>query len=472
VSRLKPIYKKVLLYLLSPDRVSFPYCHRKNKNMRNTMFFTILVIIVFIANMPQKINIFNVTLYRPVVNLNFSGINFVRDLNFKLGLDLQGGTHLVYQLDTSKLNGDSITTAVSSTRGNIERRVNLLGVSESIVQTSVVGNDYRLIVELPGVKDVKQAVDTIGQTAQLDFRETFVATPSAAADFQPTGLTGNDLKISTVQFGGGQSSTGKPTVSLEFSPEGAKKFAEITRRNIGKPLAIFLDNYLVTAPNVETEISDGKAVITGNYTLDEAKKLTIQLNAGALPLPIKIIEQRTVGATLGSESVAKSLFAGIVGFIVIALFMIANYGLKGLLADFALTLYVLLSLTIFKIIPVTLTLAGIAGFILSVGMAVDANILIFERIKEELRWGRPKKAALELGFHRAWTSVRDSNVSSLITAGILFWFGTGSVRGFALTLIVGIFVSLFTSITITRTLLRSFSNIPSPGLRRGKGEVL
>jgi len=405
--------------------------------------------------MPPTLKVLNFTLYRPLINLNFSGINFVRDLSFKLGLDLQGGTHLVYELDTSNVSAADKSTAVSSTRSNIERRVNLLGVSESIVQTSVVGEDYRLIVELPGVRDVKQAVDTIGQTAQLDFRETLVATPSAITDFIPTGLTGNDLKISTVQFGGGQSASGNPTVSLEFSPEGAKKFAAITRRNIGKPLAIFLDQDLVTAPNVETEITDGKAIITGNYTLDEAKRLTIQLNAGALPLPIKIIEQRTVGATLGSESVAKSLFAGIVGFVIIALFMVANYGLKGLLADIALTLYVLLSLSVFKLIPVTLTLAGIAGFILSVGMAVDANILIFERIKEELRWGRPKKAALELGFHRAWTSVRDSNISSLITAGILFWFGTGSVRGFALTLIVGIFVSLFTSVTITRTLLRS-----------------
>lgn len=422
--------------------------------MRFTILVTLLIICVFVANMPKNLKVFNVTLYRPVINLNFSGINFIRDLDFKLGLDLQGGTHLVYDLDTSKVSGQDKTTAVSSTRSNIERRVNLLGVSESVVQTSVVGNEYRLIVELPGVKDVKQAVDTIGQTAQLDFRETLVATPSAASDFTSTGLTGNDLKISTVQFGGGQASTGKPTVSIEFSPDGAKKFAEITKRNIGKPLAIFLDNYLVTAPNVETEITDGKAIITGNYTLDEAKRLTIQLNAGALPLPIKIIEQRTVGATLGSESVAKSLFAGLIGFVIIAVFMIANYGLKGLLADIALTLYVLMSLTIFKLIPVTLTLAGIAGFILSVGMAVDANILIFERIKEELRWGRPKRAALELGFHRAWTSVRDSNISSLITASILFWFGTGSVRGFALTLIVGIFVSLFTSVTITRTLLR------------------
>lgn len=425
-------------------------------NLRSTILFSVLIIAVLVANMPPVVKISKLTLYRPVINLNFSGIPFVRDLNFKLGLDLQGGTHLVYQLDTSKVAVADRPTAVSATRTNIERRVNLLGVSESIVQTSNTGSDYRLIVELPGVKDVQQAVDTIGATAQLDFRETNVATPSATSDFTPTGLTGNDLKIATVQFGNGSGNSGaNPTVSLQFSPDGAKKFSEITKRNIGRPLAIFLDNGLVTAPVVQTAIDDGKAVITGNYTLDEAKRLTIQLNAGALPLPIKIVEQRTVGATLGSESVAKSLFAGLVGFIVIVVFMFANYGVKGLLADVALTVYVLLTMAVFKLIPVTLTLAGIAGFILSVGMAVDANILIFERIKEELRWGRPRRAALELGFHRAWTSVRDSNISSLITASILFWFGTGSVRGFALTLIVGIFISLFTSVTITRTLLRA-----------------
>jgi preprotein translocase subunit SecD len=220
-------------------------------------------------------------------------------------------------------------------------------------------------------------------------------------------------------------------------------------------LAIFLDNNILTAPTIQTEITDGKAVITGTFTLDQAKNLTIQLNAGALPVPIKIIEQRNVGATLVSESVTRSLFAGVVGFFIILLFMLVNYGHKGLLADLALIIYVLLSLALFKLIPVTLTLAGIAGFIHSVGMAVDANILIFERIKEELRWGRPMRAAIELGFLRAWTSVRDSNASSLITAAILFWFGTGSIRGFALTLAVGILVSLFTSVTITRSLVRA-----------------
>ena len=207
-------------------------------------------------------------------------------------------------------------------------------------------------------------------------------------------------------------------------------------------------------PTINSAITDGRGVISGNFAVDEAKKLVIQLNAGALPLPIKIIEQRNIGATLGSDSIHKSLVAAAVGLVIVWIFMIVNYGLKGLLADIALVVYILMSLAVIRFIPITLTLAGITGFILSVGMAVDANILIFERMKEELRWGRPLKAALELGFLRAWTSVRDSNASSLITAGLLFWLGTGPVRGFALTLIVGILVSLFTAITVTRSLLR------------------
>lgn len=424
--------------------------------MKQIFLIAFLILVVALANMPRQLTVAGRTFYRPSINTVILNIPFVRDLDFRLGLDLQGGTHLVYQADVSQIPAANRASAIASTRQNIENRVNGLGVSEALVQTSQTGDVYRLIVELPGVKNVSEAISTIGQTAQLDFRETKVATPSSSADFLPTGLTGKDLRLAQVQFGGGNQASSAPSVGLEFTPEGAQKFSDITKRNIGKPLAIFLDNQVVTAPRVDVQITDGKAVITGNYSLNEAKQLVIQLNAGALPVPIKIVEQRSIGATLGNESVARSLFAGMVGLAIIWLFMAVNYGWKGVLADFALTLYVLLSLTLFKLIPVTLTLAGIAGFVLSVGMAVDANILIFERIKEERRWGRPANAALELGFHRAWTSVRDSNASSLITAAILFWFGTGSVRGFALTLIVGILVSLFTSVTITRSLLRLF----------------
>lgn len=424
--------------------------------MRNQLFFVFLILFCILVNMPKVVSLAGRNFYRPQINLNFLGRPFVRDLDFRLGLDLQGGTHLVYQADISKISQDSRAQAVAAAKDNIEKRINLLGVSESLIQTSVSGDDYRLLIELPGVRDINQAISTIGQTAQLEFRLPNTATPSSIDDFTPTDLTGADLRLAQVQFGNsGNQINSNPTVGLEFNPQGAEKFARLTGENIGKPIAIFLDDRLLMAPNVETEITDGRAVITGQFTLEEAKNLTIQLNAGALPVPIKIVEQRNIGATLGSESIHKSLFAGAIGFILVLLFMIANYGLKGLLADVALIIYVFLSLALFKLIPVTLTMAGIAGFILSVGMAVDANILIFERIKEELHWGRPMRAALELGFHRAWTSVRDSNASSLITALILFWFGTGAVRGFALTLTVGILVSLFTSITVTRSLVRA-----------------
>lgn len=414
--------------------------------MRSHIIILTVILLAIVINLPSP--------YRPRINFSLLGRHFYRDLSLKLGLDLSGGVHLVYQADTSALSDTNRAAAVEATRVNIERRVNSLGVSEPIIQTSKVGSDYRLIVELAGITDINQATSLIGQTAQLEFRSTQSATPSSAVDFISTGLTGRDLTLAQVQFNGGKVS-GQPVVAIEFSPEGAKKFAEITSKNIGKPLAIFLDDQLVMRPPiVESAITDGKAIISGNFTPDEAKKLTIQLNAGALPIPIHIIEQRNIGATLGIESIHKSLVAAAVGLVVIWLFMIVNYGLKGLLADLALIVYILIFLALIKLIPITLTLAGIAGFILSIGMAVDANILIFERMKEELRWGRPLKAAVELGFHRAWTSVRDSNASSLITAGLLFWFGTGSVRGFALTLAVGILVSLFTSITVTRSLLR------------------
>ena len=426
--------------------------------MRTTLFIVLCLLFAVIIDMPATVRIAGRQFYRPGIDIGLLGGQYTRDLEFKLGLDLQGGTHLVYAVDPTNIPQADRDQAVQATKSNIERRINSLGVSEPLIQTSKMGDQYRLIIELPGVKDVTEAISTIGQTAQLDFRLPNVATPSGEKDFTSTGLTGKDLSLAAVQFdntgSGGKLNTG-PGVGLQFSPDGAKKFARITKTNIGRPLAIFLDNKILTAPTIQTEITDGKAVITGTFTLDQAKQLTIQLNAGALPVPIKIIEQRNVGATLGSESVTKSLFAGVIGFLIILLFMLVNYGQKGLLADLALIIYVLLSLALFKLIPVTLTLAGIAGFILSVGMAVDANILIFERIKEEIRWGRPMRAAIELGFLRAWTSVRDSNASSLITAAILFWFGTGSIRGFALTLAVGILVSLFTSVTITRSLVRA-----------------
>ncbi len=398
---------------------------------------------------------------------------FSRDLTLKKGLDLQGGTHLVLEADMLNIDPADRSDALESSKQIISRRVDLYGVSEPVIQTSTLKDAYRIIVELPGIQDINQAINLIGQTAQLDFRETpeknpdpaEFASPSAVAkifNFVPTGLTGKDLKKATVSFGQSQTS-GQPVVDLEFTNEGGQKFAAITQKNLHLPLAIFLDQQLVTAPVVNEAILSGRAVISGNFTPESASQLTIQLNAGALPVPIKIVEQKNISATLGSDSVKKSLTAGLLGLSLVMLFMFLYYGFNGLIADMALLLYGLITLSIYKLIPITLTLPGIAGFILSVGMAVDANILIFERMKEELRANRPFPIAMELGFGRAWDSIKDANVTTIITSLILlnplswqFLNTSGLVRGFALTLLIGVLISLFTGIVVTRSLMRLF----------------
>ena len=392
-------------------------------------------------------------------------------LNFplKLGLDLQGGTQLVLETQMDKIDAASRDSALESAKNVLEKRVNLYGVSEALVQSSKVGDQRRILVELPGLKEASAAAALVGKTAQLDFRE-FVGTPSAQASqsalallnqFRSTGLTGADLRKAQVTFGSGSGVKTGPQVAIEFTPDGAKKFADITKRNVNKPLAMFLDEMPISwpPPIVQQEIVGGNAVITGQFTTTEAKNLAIQLNAGALPVPIKILEQRSIGPTLGQESVNKSLIAGIIGLGVIAIYMVVYYGFLGLVANGALVIYTLLTLAIFKtggfiLPPITLTLAGIAGFILSIGMAVDANILIFERMKEEIRWGKSKSLALELGFKRAWVSIWASNVSSLITVAILYSIGQSVVRGFAITLAIGVLVSMFTAVVVTRTFLR------------------
>jgi preprotein translocase subunit SecD len=441
---------------------------------RPRIIFWLIVILTAISvlidlpqRMPLKIDFkglkIDQTISRPELKLNLGQFQFSRDLEIKQGIDLAGGTHLVFQAEMGGIAESDRDSALEAARENIDRRVNLFGVAEPLIQTSKIGDDYRLIVELPGVGEVDQAIDLIGQTAQLDFRELSPEATEAAslADFQETDLTGKDLARSRVQF---DPNTGQPVVGLEFNSEGAKKFAEITKRNIGRPVGIFLDQLPLTLPRVQEEITSGQAVITGEFSLDEAKKLSIQLNAGALPAPIKIIEQRNIGATLGSESVRKSLQAGLIGLLMVIGFMAAYYGYLGVLADISLVIYGLLTLALYKLIPVTLTLPGVAGFILSVGMAVDSNILIFERMKEEVRMGKPRSIAMELGFGRAWDSIRDANVCTLITCFILFnpfnWSflnTSGMVRGFALTLGIGVLLSLFTGIVVTRTILRTFS---------------
>lgn len=382
-------------------------------------------------------------------------VSFVRDLSFRLGLDLIGGTSVTMRAEMQNISPQDRNSALESAKNVIERRVNLFGVSEPVIQTAKAGDEYRIIVELPGVKNVNEAVALVGKTAQLDFREVKEGSASAlllptVENTQPVDLTGADLKDSQATF---DQRTGQPVVSFRVSDKSQNKFFETTQKLVGKRMAIFLDNQFLSAPVVQSAIRDS-GQITGNFATEEAKALALELNAGALPVPMTPIEQRTIGATLGAESIRKSLLAGLIGFVLIVVFMAALYGWLGILADVALIVYALLVLSIFKLFPITLTLAGIAGFILSIGMAVDANILIFERMAEEKRSLKSQQIATELGFIRAWTSIRDSNISSLITCAILYQFGTGIVRGFAVTLALGILVSMFSAIVVTRTFLR------------------
>ncbi|MFA6422530.1 MAG: protein translocase subunit SecD [Candidatus Buchananbacteria bacterium] len=496
---------------------------------------------------------------------------------FHLGLDLLGGSHLVYNADMSQIPQADRADSISGVRDVIERRVNSMGISEPLVQTNQVGNDWRVVVELAGVYDINQAIKMIGETPRLEFktenpnastsltvdqqkqidalnktaeekatsilnqvkggadmaalakadsedpgskdngglytgvkkgtfvpefndvifnaslktgdvypqlvktqfgyhiikidarrgtgdseevdvRQILIKTKTAediGVALQPewvlSKLTGKNLKKASLEM---DQNTGVPQVALEFDSEGAKLFGEITQQNAGKLVAIFLDGQAISIPRVNEPILTGKAVISGNFSLEEAKLLSQRLNAGALPVPINLISQTTVGASLGNESVQKSLFAGFVGLLLVALFMILYYRLPGVLSVIALLIYTTISIAVFKLVPVTMTLAGIAGFILSIGMAVDANVLIFARLKEELKSGKDLPLAIREGFHRAWTSIRDSNISSLITCVILYWFGTSIIKGFALTLAIGIIISMFSAITITRQLLR------------------
>jgi len=493
------------------------------------------------------------------------GYNWFNSFKVHLGLDLQGGTHLVYQADVSGFENDSDKKdGVEALRDVIERRVNIYGVSEPIIQTNYSGNDYRIIVELAGVKDANEAIAIIDQTPLLEFKvqveeeitedevdikanaqeildralagEDFstlakeysqdtssavnggdlpwvtkgnfvpefdkaifedleigeisseliesqfgyhiikkiderlndqgeievhaahILLQKANADlinWEPSGLDGKHVKKAQLDFA---PNTQEPLVLLSFDDTGKELFAQITEDNVGKPVGIFLDGLLRSSPVVQEPIKDGSAQISGSFTVKEAKQLIKDLNLGALPVPINLISQQTVGASLGQSSVEKSLFAGIIGLLAAALFMLLFYRLPGLIAVIALFIYTILTLAIFEIMPVTMTLAGVAGFILSVGMAVDANILIFERTKEELSKGKSLNSSIENGFMRAWSSIRDSNISSIITCFILAWFGTSIIKGFAITLAIGIMVSMFSAITVTRTFLRLIIN--------------
>src|SRR3990167_7104565 len=407
----------------------------------------------------------------PKLNKNFETQNaFFKKFPFRLGLDLSGGSHLVYKADVSAVPSSEVENSMDALRDVIERRINIFGVSEPIVQAQhggfISGSSEKLIVDLPGVTDVKKAVEMIGQTPVLEFKTQAPdgAPQNATVDkdgkvtldlnsqFVATELTGRYLKKATLEF---DQNTREPRVSLQFDDTGTKLFAKITKENVGKMVAIYLDGSPVSTPVVNEEIPNGQAVISGNFTPQEAKLLVGRLNSGALPVPITLVSTQVIGAPLGAKALGDGIYAGLIGLLAIAIFLIVWYRLPGVVAVLALTIYVMIMLLVFKLIPITLTAAGIAGFILSIGMAVDANILIAERTKEELRRGKDISTSINEGFARAWLSIRDSNISSIITGIILFWFGSSLIEGFALTFVLGVLVSMFSAITVTRTFLKS-----------------
>jgi preprotein translocase subunit SecD len=392
----------------------------------------------------------------------------------KLGLDLAGGTSLVYKADTSDITSDK-QGALNSLREVVDKRVNLFGVAEPLVQlersSAVAGaQEDRLIIELPGITDVKAAVDAIGKTPVLEFklvRGTYEGTDTIASTsigYVSTGLTGRYVKSAELQFGQANPASGnEPIVVLHFNDEGAKLFEDITRENTGEQLAIFLDGEPISSPVIRETITGGTATISGKFTPTEARELVRNLNFGALPVPITLVSSDTVGSTLGDGAYQAGLHASVIGFLLVALFMMLWYRLPGLIATVALVIYLLITIALIKFIPITLTASGIAALILSIGMAVDANVLIFERLKEELRSGKGPREAVRLGFGRAWPAIRDGHFTMIISSVILFWMGTSLVQGFALVFGLGVIASLLTAVSITRVFLLAI--VPEEGSR-------
>ena len=424
-----------------------------------------------------------------------STVNPESNYPFRLGLDLAGGSHLVYEADTSSTDPSAVPELMSVLRDVIEKRVNIFGVSEPIVQVEsssfVSGVTVeRLVVELPGVTDVDEAVAEIGRTPLLEFKlfdeELANAEPvikeseietvdmgdgtqmnqmtlsnESPSPYVDTDLTGRYLENARLVFNQGYGVSNEPIVQIQFNSEGAELFEQITRDNVGTPLAIFLDDEVVSAPVINEAISGGTAVISGSFGIEEAKALVENLNFGALPIAIKLASTQTIGASLGEEVLGKGVMAGAIGLIMVGLFMLVWYRLTGLVAVLALGTYIVTMLTLFKLIPVTLTAAGLAGFILSVGMAVDANVLVFERMKEEYRGGKNSRLAIKDGFRRAWTAIRDGNLTSIISAIILFWLGSSVVKGFALVFGLGVLLSMITTLLVTRTILLALPDVPA-----------
>lgn len=453
---------------------------RKQKLFGRLLTIAVISLLSLYISLPRKIPVnlgvvewrLEKTFSLPGIEWKLGPLSFSRDLEIKQGLDLKGGTQIVLEAQVQDVPESERAAALESARAVIARRIDLYGISESVVQTAKNDQAYRLIVELPGVTDANEAKTLIGQTAKLEFWEMPQDQPPISQNPtgpelqppqqqpQPTDLTGQDLQKAAVEF---DQATGEPVVSLVFTDEGREKFAEITKRNVGQQVGIYLDGSPLTIPVVKVPITNGRAIISGSMGVKEAKQLAISLNAGALPVGMTVVKETNIGATLGKESVSASVRAGSVGLLAVAAFMVIIYRRLGILADIALVIYGLITMTIYKLFPITLTLPGVAGFLLSIGMATDANILIFERIKEELARGLPLRAAVELGFGRAWDSIKDANATTLLVAFILynpfewqFLNTSGLVRGFALTLTIGILISLFTGIVVSRTLIRMF----------------
>jgi protein-export membrane protein SecD len=400
---------------------------------------------------------------------------FLSKFPFKLGLDLNGGTHLVYQANVKDIPAQEVSDAMNTLKNVIEARINAFGVAEPIIQTEKSSSNgqelQKFIVELPGVTDINKAVELIGKTPVLEFKTEKISAPSknasssdaVAIEYETTQLTGRYLKSAQVEF---DQNTNQPIVSITFNDEGKKLFAEMTSANIGKTIAIFLDGHPISTPVVQTAITDGKAIITGRFTPVQARSLARDLKFGALPVPIELVGTQTIGASLGSNALASSVKAGEWGFIIVALFLVLWYRLPGLLAVVSLAIYVVIMLVSFKVFGVVLTSAGLAGFIISIGMAVDGNILIFERMREEFAKGYSLEDGIKEGFARAWLSIRDSNISSIITACILFFTATSPlIKGFSLVFGLGVLASMFTSIVVSRTFLLAL------GVKRHEGFI-
>ena len=387
-----------------------------------------------------------IIMFWAIVILTIISIVIIKVKPIPLGLDLVGGSRIVLEAQTTETISTITQDMMDGLKSALENRVNALGVSETSVQQM---GERRLLIEIPNISDPKLAREFLGETAELEFKKPILDDDGNVKGWEPSGLSGDDLSKAAV----GTDAAGRWLITLEFNGKGANKFAKLTRQFKGYPIAIYFNGDSISEPVVQQEITGGNAQITGEFSHDEAKKIVDLLNAGALPVPAKIMEENTVGPTLGADSLHKSMVAGIIGLVAVILFMIFWYRLPGLIATIALIVYASIVFAIFKLVPVTLTLAGIAGFILSIGMAVDANVLIFERTKEELKAGRTLFTAINSGFDRAFTSIFDSNMSTVIICLILYFAGSNIVKGFALTLIIGVLVSMFSAITVTKNLM-------------------